>query len=147
MKEEENLGIRAEVARRFIASIPHARALGLQIDHVGFGAARMVLPWNPALIGDPRTGVVHGGAVSTLMDTCCGAAVMSDRSRPASTATLDLRIDYMRGARPGRTITARAECYHVTRSVAFVRATADDGDPDDPVATANGAFTITGRRP
>ncbi|SDW18451.1 PaaI family thioesterase [Roseicitreum antarcticum] len=125
----------------FIAALPHAQALGLRLDQIGDGFATISMAYDPRLIGDPVTRVIHGGAVSALMDTCCGAAVMSYPGA-ATTATIDLRIDYMRGATPGQRITARAECYHVTRSVAFVRVTASDEDQTRPVATATGAFTF-----
>ncbi len=128
-------------AQQFIEAIPHSRALGMQLESIGDGVAVISMPYNPALIGDPATGVIAGGAVSALMDTCCGAAVMSYPGA-RGTATLDLRIDYMRAAKPGQRITARAECYHAARSVAFVRATAHDEDGTLPVASASGAFTM-----
>ncbi len=133
-------------ANQFIKALPHAAALGLQMEGLEEGTAIISMPYDKKLIGDPKTGVVHGGAVSALMDTTCGAAVMSHPSNPVSTATMDLRIEYLRAAKPGQTITTRATCYHVTRSVAFVRATASDDDPENPVATATGTFTVEVKR-
>lgn len=132
------------IARKFIEAIPHAQALGMEITEIGEGRAVITMPYDERLIGDPETGVIHGGAVSALMDTCGGAAVMAHPIGTMGTATLDLRIDYMRSAKPGDMLTAVAECYHMTRSVAFVRATAMDADMDRPVATATGAFTVEG---
>ncbi len=130
------------LARQFIESIPHARELGMEFVEIGSGEAELAMPYDERLVGDPSTGVIHGGAISTLMDTCSGAAVMSHPTNLGATATIDLRIDYMRVATPGQRISARATCYHITRTVAFVRAVAMDEDRDNPVATATGAFTV-----
>ncbi|WP_170329414.1 PaaI family thioesterase [Ruegeria arenilitoris] len=135
---------KVEIARRFIEAIPHAKALGLKLTTISDGEAAISMPYNADLVGDPRTGVIHGGAVFAALDTCCGAAVMSHPSAPGGTATIDLRIDYMRAATPGQSITAHATCYHITRNVAFVRATAIDENQDLPVATAAGSFTVEG---
>lgn len=132
---------KSKIARQMIEAIPHARALGLQLVEIADGRAVISMPYDEKLIGDPKTGVIHGGAVSAMLDTCCGAAVMSHPSETLQTATIDLRIDYMRAATPGQTLIATAECYHVTRSVAFVRATAVDDRSDVPVASAAGTFT------
>ena len=136
---------RHAVARQFIAALPHCRALGMSLDSVGHGEAAISMPYDQRFVGDPATGVIHGGAVSALMDTCCGAAVMSHPDGPIATATIDLRIDYMRPAKPEQRIFAKASVYHITRTVAFVRATAMDEDSDRPVATATGAFTVGGK--
>ncbi|MEL6585673.1 MAG: PaaI family thioesterase [Pseudomonadota bacterium] len=135
---------RAAAARQFISALPHCRALNMVVDEVAAGMAVISMPWAPELVGDPVTGVIHGGAVSALMDTSGGAAVLCHPDAPAMTATMDLRIDYMRAAKPHQRITARAVCHHMTRSVAFVRAEAFDEEDGGPVAVANGAFTVVG---
>lgn len=139
MDDEKN-----RIAQQFMQALPHARALGMRLTAMGEGRAEIEMDYDERLIGDPETGVIHGGAVSALMDTCCGAAAMSHPASPGGTATIDLRIDYMRPATPGQAIRAQAECYHITRSVAFVRARAMDDDSARPVATATGTFTVEG---
>ncbi len=126
---------------RLTGGIPYARFLGVGFERMGDELTAR-LAFDEKLIGNPRLPALHGGAISTVMDTCSGAAVMSHPSRPSGTATIDLRIDYMRAATPGQTITARATCYHITRSVAFVRAEARDEDGPGPVAVATGSFTV-----
>ena len=141
-RRQSALQDRKKWAQQFIEALPHARSLGMESTLIEPGEAEMRMPYDPRLVGDPRTGVLHGGAISTLIDTCCGAAVMTHPESGNGTATIDLRIDYLRSATPGQAIVARATCYHMTRSVAFVRATATDDNSDMPVASAVGSFTI-----
>jgi len=132
----------AHAAHRFIQALPHVRDLGMRLVGFGSGWATMALDYDERFIGDPETRVLHGGVVTALLDTCCGASVIAHPAASGATATIDLRIDYMRAAPPGAGLTARAECYRVTRAVAFVRALAWAASPDEPVAAAAGAFTL-----
>ena len=135
-----------KAVRQMIGALPHSVALGMEVTAVKPGEVELSMGYAPHLVGDPATGVIHGGAVSALMDTCGGAAVMSHPDAGIGTATLDLRIEYMRAATPGQAMKARATCYHVTRSVAFVRAVAMDEDEANPVASATGTFTVPGKK-
>ncbi|MBW7922228.1 MAG: PaaI family thioesterase [Rubellimicrobium sp.] len=144
MDDRDRNAAHDRIARAFVSGVPQVAELGVTVARTAAGEVELCLPWRADLVGDPATGVIHGGAVFTLMDTASGAAVLAHPQVTGPTATLDLRIDYMRAASPHQTIRARAECHHVTRNVAFVRAVALDDDDSRPVATATGSFTLAG---
>lgn len=125
-----------------LSGLPFSSELGMRLHLAKDGVALLSVPYDERLVGDPRTGVFHGGVVTALLDTACGSAVMATSAKLVSTATLDLRIDYMRPAEAGKTVYARAECYRLTRSIGFTRAVAYDADPDDPVAAAAASFIL-----
>ena len=137
----DEIPIPSEQVKLFFMNFPFSKYIGLKLERIGNGQAVMTMPYQKNLIGDPKTGVLHGGVITTLLDSCCGAAVMTAGDPKTSTATIDLRIDYMRPAKPDTTISAEAMCYKVTNSVVFVKASAQDGTKQTPVATATGAFT------
>ena len=130
-----------EVLSERLRRSPQGRALGTQLVSIEPDLVLKV-PYRPELVGDPDTGVIAGGVVTTLLDSACGWATALALREPTSIATLDLRIDYMRPAEPGRDIFATAHCYKLTRSVAFLRAVAYDVDASDPVAAAQAAFML-----
>ena len=126
----------------FSDTIPHNKALGLKIVDARKGFASMQLDWRAELVGNPETGVLAGGPLTALLDGCCGMSVATMLAKPEPFATLDLRIDYVRPAEPGKTVIAEAECYRITRSVAFTRAFAHHGDAKNPIAAAVGTFML-----
>ncbi|WP_421859856.1 PaaI family thioesterase [Oceanicaulis sp.] len=122
---------------------PHAMALGLKLVSVSPGEAVIRAPYEEASIGDPDTGVMHGGVVTALLDHACGTAAFAGLGGDQAVATLDLRLDYMRPAKPGHDVIAVAKTIKVSGLIAFVSAFAHDGDTDDPVATAHAAFMVS----
>jgi uncharacterized protein (TIGR00369 family) len=123
---------------------PHNRALGLRLLATGRGEVTCTIPYSEALAVDVDAGAIDEGAIATLMDVSCGGSVCMRLGRLQSIATLELRIDFVRPPGRGRPVTARGHCYQLSRSVAFVRALAHDGDPEDLVACAQGTFIVTG---
>ncbi len=141
-----NLDMMRQLASQMMNASPQANAIGMETLSIDLGEAVLRVPFKPELVGNPDTGVIAGGVVTTLLDHSCGQAAMAAMATFSSLATLDLRIDYMRPAEPGADIYCHAHCYKLTRSVAFVRAQAYDRDREDPVATAQAAFMLTSGR-
>ena len=136
---------RLKILRAFAEAVPHNRALGIEILEVGDAFSLYRLPYDEKLVGNPDTGVIHGGAITALLDACCGSAAFNALAEAQPIATLDLRIDYLAPATPHQDVLARSVCYKVTRNVAFVRATAFQSDEQQPIASAAGTFMISTR--
>lgn len=136
-------GFDPELFTEFARKVGHGGALG--ILYVGHGPdwVELGLDWKEKLVGVPETGVLASGPIVSLMDMATSVAIWVRLGRFRHQATLDLRVDYLRPAAPGRAVIGRGECYAVRRSIAFVRGVAHDGDPDDPLAHVSGTFMFT----
>jgi uncharacterized protein (TIGR00369 family) len=125
-----------------VRAVPFNAALGLRVDDYDRDGLVGLLPYRDELVGNPQTGVLHGGMITSLVDATCGMAVFLRLQRLTRIATIDLRIDYLRPATPPLDVRCRASCYKVTRQVGFVRAQAYHDDPNDLIAAAAGTFMI-----
>ena len=82
---------------------------------------RSVIEWDATpefCFHDSSGPIVHGGMVATLLDTAMGGACWSVMKDGESFLTADLRVEFMRAARPG-TLRADARVVERTRRVAF----------------------------
>jgi len=149
VEPEQRRALVEQINQGMQRNVPHNRALGLELTDFrhGRGEVWMRLPYDEKLVGDPTSGVLHGAAITTLMDAACGMAVMVRLGRSEAIATVDLRIDYLKPARPGQHVVAHTECFKVTRQIAFVRGFAHCEDaPDDPIASVAATFIRKGPR-
>ena len=93
-------------ARTAFASVPYAKFLGLELGAVANGQVSVHLRVRDELL--QNQGVVHGGAVASLIDTASAFAVLSQIDVNERVTTTDLTIHYLRPVTTGRmTATAR----------------------------------------
>ena len=127
-------------ATPFLTSRGHPGFLGMRYCDHGNDWVELELPWREDLIGDEGQHVLASGPILSLMDMASGLAIWKAMDKFQAIATLDLRVDYVRPAREGVAVFGRSQCYRITRSAAFVRGLAHDGDVDDPVAHIQAVF-------
>jgi len=135
-----------ERAKSFVSALRHCQVLGIEVHSASDEGMTLLLPYGLHIVGDPLTGVIHGGALTSLMDTACGMATLCVLPEFEVCPTLDLRIDYMHPAEPHKPVFGFAQCYRVTTDVIFTRGFAYQDDPQLPIAHVVGTFMRMGKR-
>lgn len=134
------------VSRRRAAGSPDpvegfGAAVGLEERDAGDGRAEVSLRAGARHLNPG--GVVHGGAIATLVDVAMGRAVASliaDDERPV---TIEMKVNFLEPGRPGL-LVATAEVRRRGRLFTVVQAGVVQAEDDETVAEAIGTFTSTG---
>ncbi|MGL6070236.1 PaaI family thioesterase [Craterilacuibacter sp.] len=129
-----------ETMGQLFVSLPHCQTLGMQWVGVEERKPTLKIEWREDLVGNPASGVIHGGVITSLVDTTSAIAVTANLPDFETIATLDLRIDYLTAAKPGKPIFCRAECYRLAGQVAFTRAICYQDSVDLPIAHGVATF-------
>lgn len=109
--------------QKAISTVPYVRLLGIQVAEVGPGTATLTLKIRKELT--QNHGVVHGGAVASLIDTATAFAIISLLSGNEKVTTVDLTISYLRPMSDGR-LNATAEVVRAGRRLFVVSARVTD---------------------
>jgi uncharacterized protein (TIGR00369 family) len=128
---------------RMMTGHNHNGFIGTEYAAHGDDWCELRLPYRDDLVGDAASGIIASGPIITMMDMATSISVWLATKKFRPQATLDLRVDYLRPAEPGKTVYGRGECYKVTKSIAFVRGEAHDGDPARPLAHVAGTYMFT----
>lgn len=106
MSENKLDPARVARAREAFAAVPYGKLLGLELGEMSRGQVSIHLAVRDELL--QNQGVVHGGAVASLIDTAAAFAILSQLELNERVTTTDLTIHYLRPISSGRlTATAR----------------------------------------
>jgi uncharacterized protein (TIGR00369 family) len=129
-----------DILRMMEERIPFNRLLGIRGESVSPGRAALMLPVRQELVGDPRRPAIHGGVLSTLLDTVGGLAAWSALAPNESVSTVDLTVDYLEPAGLGEPLRAEAELIRKGNRVCHVRMRVTQGEL--LVAEGRGVYNI-----
>ena len=132
MSENELDEVRVARIREAFASVPYAKFLGLELGEMKSGEASIHLAVRDEL--RQNRGVMHGGAVASLIDTASAFAVVTQLEPDERVTTTDLTIHYLRPVTSGR-LTATARTVRAGRRL-FVLSVEVIDDQQKLVATA-----------
>lgn len=81
--------------------VPFAKLLGIELEEIDSGVATLAFEITPEL--KQNHGVVHGGAIASLIDSATAFAIISLLPPDEHATTVDLTISYLRPVTAGRT--------------------------------------------
>lgn len=128
------------LVEQMFSSIPHTKALGVEIVSFERNKAIGRLPYQDTFVGNVENGALHTGVLLSLIDTVAGLAVFCALPKVEEIATLDLRLDSFKPSTPHQDIYAVAECYRLTKTVAFVRGSIYHDNPENQIAGCVASF-------
>jgi uncharacterized protein (TIGR00369 family) len=105
--------------QKALDSVPYAKLLGIELEEVNPGTATLGLNVHHELT--QNHGVVHGGAIASLIDTAMAFAIISLLAPKEKVTTVDLTVSYLRPLTAGR-ITALAKVVRAGRRLFVVSA-------------------------
>jgi len=109
--------------REAFAQVPYARLLGMEFVGAERGAATFALEVREELTR--MGGIVHGGALASLLDTAAAFAVHTLLEPGARTVTVDLTVHFLRPVSAGR-VEARARVLREGRRIVIISAEVTD---------------------
>ena len=140
----EGAGFDPKIVNNFMGKIGHGGFLGMEYSGHGDDWVELMIDWRDDLVGDPDSGVIASAVVISLLDNATSMSIWQKRGKFVPQVTMDLRLDYLRPSPSGARVYGRGICYHISRSIGFVRGIAHNGDIDDPLAHASGTFIRLG---
>lgn len=111
--------------QKTLTTVPFARLLGIELEDIARGTATLALNVRKELT--QNQGVVHGGAIASLIDTATALAIISLLTPGEKVTTVDLAISYLRPASGGR-LKAVATVVRAGRRLFVVSAEVFDKD-------------------
>jgi uncharacterized protein (TIGR00369 family) len=117
---------RVEAARE---AVPFLKVLGVQVESVGPGTATLLLPVREEL--KRNDGIVHGGAIASVIDSAFAFAIIPLLSENERTTTVDLTIHYLRPLAGG---VAKASARVVRAGRRVITVSADLFDENEKLA-------------
>ena len=151
---EEQAHLESELRNMFEHRISFNEVLGFHVESLGPGAASISFAMRPELVGHYLHGRLHGGVISTALDTVGGFVVtvaIAEKHASESAAqvahrfgrvgTIDLRVDYLRQG-IGKKFTATGRITRLGGRIASVQMTLEN-ETGLLIATGGASYVIS----